>query len=265
MNYKRRKQLTIRTPEGVEFSFLLAGPVSRCLALTIDFFVKIVIMNVAATISNIFKIISIDFSASFLIISYFIVSICYSITLEWCWQGQTLGKRLFRLRVIDAQGLRLHFSQVVIRNLLHVIDMLPVFYLVGGLSCILSNKAQRLGDLAANTIVIYVPKIEQPELDQLLKGKYNSLRRYPHLCSRLRQNVSPDEAEIAMQAIIRRDDFDPSERIKLFEEIAQYFKTKVIFPDEDIENVSDEQYVRNVVDILFSSTQREWAESKVQV
>ena len=88
--------------------------------------------------------------------------------------------------------------------------------------------------------------------DQLLNGKYNSLRRYPHLCSRLRQNVSPQEADIALQAIIRRNEFEPLDRIKLFEEIACYFRNKAVFPDEDIENVSDEQYVRNVVDVLFN-------------
>ena len=205
-------------------------------------------------ISQLFRILGSDVSAGFVVICYFIVSLCYSISLEWFWRGQTLGKRLFRLRVIDVQGLRLHFSQVVIRNLLHVVDMLPIFYLVGGIACILSPKAQRLGDLAANTIVVYVPKIEQPELDQLLKGKYNSLRRYPHLCSRLRQNVSPQEADLAMQAIMRREEFESLDRVKLFEEIAQYFKAKVIFPEEDTENVSDEQYVRNVVDILFRSS-----------
>jgi len=256
MDHKRRKTLIIRTPEGVEFSFLLAGPIARCLAFTIDLFAKMVLIYGASMISRFFKVFSNDFSTSFLVVSYFVVSLCYSIAFEWYWRGQTLGKRLFRLRVLDVQGLRLHFSQVVIRNLLHAVDILPVFYLVGGLSCILSPKAQRLGDLAANTMVVYIPKIAQPQLDQLLKGKYNSLRRYPHLCSRLRQNVSPDEAELAMQAILRRDEFEPSERIRLFEEIAQYFKTKAVFPDEGIENISDEQYVRNVVDVLFSSAER---------
>ena len=256
MNYKRRKTLAIRTPEGVEFSFLLAGPISRCLALLVDSFAKMVLIYVAAMLSLFFKIISNDLSGGFIIISYFVVSLCYSIAFEWYWRGQTLGKRLLQLRVIDVQGLRLQFSQVVIRNLLHAVDMLPAFYLVGGLSCILSPKAQRLGDLAANTIVVYVPTLEQPPLDQLLQGKYNSLRRYPHLCSRLRQNVSPDEAQVAIQSVMRRDEFESLERVKLFEEIARYFKAKVAFPDEDVENVSDEQYVRNVVDVLFSSAQK---------
>ena len=254
MNLQRRKILIIRTPEGVQFSYPLAGPISRCLALIVDFFSKLALMKIVMMISQLFRILGSDVSAGFVVICYFIVSLCYSISIEWFWRGQTLGKRLFRLRVIDVQGLRLHFSQVVIRNLLHVVDMLPIFYLVGGIACILSPKAQRLGDLAANTIVVYVPKIEQPELDQLLKGKYNSLRRYPHLCSRLRQNVSPQEADLAMQAIMRREEFESLDRVKLFEEIAQYFKAKVIFPEEDTENVSDEQYVRNVVDILFRSS-----------
>jgi len=252
MNHNSRKILTIRTPEGVEFSFLLAGCVVRGLALIIDFFVKMVFIGAAASIARFFMVFSNDFSTSLMIISYFIVSFCYSIVFEWYWRGQTIGKRLFRLRLIDAQGLRLHFSQILIRNLLHAIDMLPVFYLVGAAACILSSQAQRLGDLLANTVVVYVPRIEQPLFGQLMNGKYNSLRRYPHLCSRLRQNVSPQEADIALQAVIRRNEFESFDRIKLFEEIAQYLKNKVVFPDEDIENVSDEQYVRNVVDVLFN-------------
>jgi hypothetical protein len=187
------------------------------------------------------------------IISYFLVSIGYAILCEWHYKGQTVGKRLMSVRVMDVQGLRLQFSQIVIRNLLRFIDSLPACYLVGGLSCLLSPRSQRLGDLAANTIVIREPKITRPDLEQILSHKYNSLRDYPHLVARLRQRTSPQEANIALQALLRRDELDPLSRVELFAQIADHFKKIVAFPQEAIDGITEEQFVRNVVDALMQS------------
>ncbi|MFQ5990014.1 MAG: RDD family protein, partial [Candidatus Methylomirabilales bacterium] len=165
--------------------------------------------------------------------------------------GQTLGKRLLRLRVIDEQGLRLQFSQIVIRNLLRFVDMLPMFYLVGGIACLASRRAQRLGDFASNTIVIRNPQIVEPDLDQLAVGKFNSLREYPHLEARLRQRVSPQEAGLALQALLRREELEPVARVELFNAIASHFVSVVKFPEDATYGITDEQYVRNVVEILF--------------
>jgi hypothetical protein len=175
----------------------------------------------------------------------------YSIYCEWFWRGQSLGKRMMRLRVVDAQGLRLKFSQIVIRNLLRFVDMLPLLYLVGGVACLISRRAQRLGDLAANTIVVRIPKVTEPNLDQLMAGKYNSLRDHPHLEARLRQRVSAGEAAIALQAVLRRDLLEPQARLELFAAIADHFRARMPFPSEVTEGIADEQYVRNVVDSLY--------------
>ncbi|EDY20072.1 RDD domain containing protein [Chthoniobacter flavus Ellin428] len=243
--------LKIRTPEGIAFSFALAGPVVRCLAWIIDFLV----VATGATIINKFGqlagLVSPDLAQAIMVLSYFVFSIGYGIVLEWSWRGQTVGKRLLRLRVMDAHGLRLQFHQVLLRNLLRFVDMLPALYLVGGLASFFNRRAQRLGDLAANTVVVYNPKPAEPDLDQLLAGKFNSLRQHPHLEARLRQRVSPDEARLALQALMRRDELDPAPRVALFSELAEHFKSLVMFPAESVEAMPDEQYVRNVVDILF--------------
>jgi hypothetical protein len=199
-------------------------------------------------------IVSSDFAQAAAIISYFFVSIGYGILCEWHYKGQTLGKRLMSVRVMDIQGLRLQFSQIVIRNLLRFIDSLPMCYLVGGLSCLLSPKSQRLGDLAANTIVIREPKIPRPDLEQLLPPKYNSLRDYPHLVARLRQRTSPLEANIALQALLRRDELDPDARVELFAQIAAHFKKIIPFPQEVSDGITDEQFARNVVGALMQTS-----------
>jgi hypothetical protein len=156
-----------------------------------------------------------------------------------------------KLRVVDASGLRLRPSQVVIRNLLRVVDGLPVFYAVGGLVALCSRRHQRLGDLAANTVVVRIPTITEPDLSKIMAGKFNSFRDHPHLESRLRQRLQPQEASVAMQALIRRDDFEPSARVALFAALAGHFKRIVPFPQEVTEGLTDEQYARNVVDSMF--------------
>jgi hypothetical protein len=128
---------------------------------------------------------------------------------------------------------------------------MPVFYLVGGVFSLCNSRAQRLGDLVANTIVVRQLKLPEPDVDQLVAGKYNSLRDYPHLEARLRQRVSPREAGLALQALLRRDQLDSQARLDLFEQMASHFRSLVLFPAEACEGITPEQYVRNVVDVLF--------------
>ncbi len=251
MSRSKANTLTIRTPEGIVFSLQLAGPVTRFMGWAIDLAAISVISSMLNVILGIIGIISRDIAMAVGILTYFVVSIGYGIATEWYWQGQTLGKRLLKLRVMDEHGLRLQFSQIVIRNLLRFVDSLPAFYMVGGLACLINRRAQRLGDFAANTIVVWNPSVSKPDLDQLLEGKYNSFRDYPHIEARLRQRVSPQEAGIALQAIMRRDELDPLARVELLQDIADHFKAVVAFPQEATDGISDEQYVRNVVDALY--------------
>lgn len=258
---KRRERvnsLSIRTPEGIVFSMMLAGPVTRFLAYIIDVAVQVIVLMIVSYIAGALGVFTTllgpvfyEWVYSLVMVASFAVPILYAMVLEWFWRGQTVGKWLLRLRVVDENGLRLQFTQVAIRNLLRIVDSLPALYVVGGIACVVSQKGQRLGDFAANTVVIRTPKIAEPNLDHVLSSKYNSLRDYPHIEARLRQRVSPEEAAIALQAVLRRDELDPEARIKVFEEIAAHFKTLAIFPEEATFGTADEQFVRNIVDVLF--------------
>jgi len=254
----RTNILTIRTPEGIAFSFSLAGPVTRFLARAIDFFIEvlaILVIGYLISLLNLFPLILgmnlSDWAGALLALAYFVVPIVHSMIFEWFFRGQTLGKRVLRLRVVDADGLRLQFSQVVIRNLLRFVDSLAPFYVIGGIACLLSRRSQRLGDYVANTVVMRLPKIASPDLSHILSGKYNSLRDYPHLEARLRQRVSPEEARVALLAVLRRNTLEPQARVELFADIADHFRSLVTFPEEATLGVADEQYVRNVVDVLY--------------
>lgn len=251
----RTNTLSVETPEGIVFSQTLAGPAARCAAWFIDVLCIAAIGAGAGSALGWLQAISPSIGGAVLTLVGFAITIGYGIAMEWAWRGQTIGKRLLRLRVVDADGMRLQFDQVVTRNLLRFVDFLPGCYLVGGVSCWLSAKLQRLGDIAANTVVVRIPVLAQPDLDQLLAGKFNSLRSHPHLAARLRQQTSPAEATAALQALLRRDEFEPKARVELFEHLAGYFREKVVFPQEATDGVPDEQYIRNVVDVLYRSRQ----------
>ncbi|HTM48427.1 MAG TPA: hypothetical protein VL285_07100 [Bryobacteraceae bacterium] len=69
----------------------------------------------------------------------------------------------------------------------------------------------------------------------------------------MRQRVSPKTAHVALQALLRRDRFDPAARVELFAQLAAYFRAVVEFPAEATELLADEPYVRNVVELLFQT------------
>ena len=244
-------ELKIRTPEGIDFSLPLAGPAVRCMACLADTLCIFMLIFVVSLILQFAALISADVSRALMVVAAFVLQVGYGIVCEWFFRGQTLGKRWFKLRVVDERGLRLEFTQVVIRNLMRFVDALPGFYAVGGAACFFSKRCQRLGDLAANTVVVRLLPTLEPDLDQLALGKFNSMREYGRLAARLRQRVSPREAGIALEALVRRDSFDPAARVALFAGIAERFKALVAFPPEAVETLTDEQYLRNVVDILF--------------
>lgn len=246
-----RDRLEFRTPEGVRFSVPLAGPAARMLALLLDIAVIGAAGSLVAQALAPLKVISADAAQAVAAVAYFVVSVGYGMALEWWWRGQTVGKRVLRLRVVDAQGLRLTPSQVVVRNLMRLLDSLPVLYLVGGIACFVSARRQRLGDLAANTLVVRTEETTLPDVDAMTGGKYNSLREHRHLVARLRQRVPPELGAVAVQALLRREQFEPPARVALFRELANEFRELVRFPEEATETVADEQYVRNVVELLY--------------
>ena len=78
------------------------------------------------------------------------------------WNGQTPGKKLFKIRVIQDSGRQITFFESMTRNLIRIVDMLPSIYLVGVISMICNRRHKRLGDLAAGTLVVHERPTEEP-------------------------------------------------------------------------------------------------------
>jgi uncharacterized RDD family membrane protein YckC len=147
------------TPEGVSLDLDIAGLGSRAIAIIIDLLLQyLILLMVAAILSGI----HIEGTAGIVIgsVALFLVFWGYFFLFEGLWHGQTPGKRAQHLRVVRTDGHPMGGAQMFVRNLVRIVDLFPAAYLVGMISMVVTKRAQRLGDLAAGTIVVREAKVE---------------------------------------------------------------------------------------------------------
>ncbi|MDH3283619.1 MAG: RDD family protein [Acidobacteriota bacterium] len=92
-----------------------------------------------------------------LLIAMFLLEWGYFAAFELFMHGQTPGKRLLRLRVVTEDGTPAGVIAVLVRNLIRHVDLMPPFYGIGSLTILATSRGQRLGDLAAGTLVVREP------------------------------------------------------------------------------------------------------------
>ena len=245
-------ELTIATPEGVLFRLPLAGPASRLYATLLDIAIVLGTVNgVGLLVYWIFAKVP-GFGIMVITLGEFAIGFAYGALLEGFWNGQTIGKRLFHLRVIDQDGLPLRIEQAWVRNLMRMFDALPFAYLVGGISVLSSPLMQRSGDRVAGTLVVRQTPLAVPGEESWTRQKYNSFMDYPTIAMRLRRAATPELASLIQDALRRRDELAPYARREIYRELAMYVQSEISpFPDELVEMLSDEQYLINVAGVLF--------------
>jgi uncharacterized RDD family membrane protein YckC len=144
-------QITIATPEGLEFDLVLAGLGSRFVARLVDSLLQ---MGIILALIVVQVAISTGWFVAVLIVSYFVTLFVYDVLFEVFASGRTPGKRAAGLRVVRTAGQPVGFLASSVRNILRLVDFLPSAYLVGTISIVVSRHNQRLGDLAAGTLVV---------------------------------------------------------------------------------------------------------------
>lgn len=245
-------ELAIATPEGVVFRLPLAGPAPRLYALLLDTVIVLAAVNgLGYLIYWIFALVP-GFGVMVITLAEFAIGFAYGALLEGFWNGQTIGKRLFHLRVIDDSGLPLRVEQAWIRNLMRVFDALPFGYLVGGIAVLSSPLMQRFGDRVAGTLVVRETPLSAPAEESWARQKYNSFMEYPAVAMRLRRAATPVVAGLIQDALRRRNQLAPYARREIYRDLAAYLQNEVAsFPDELVEVLSDEQYLINAAGVLF--------------
>jgi uncharacterized RDD family membrane protein YckC len=153
---QRPDGLVVATPERVAFEYEVAGLGSRFLAQAIDVLLLLLLFFFLSLAALLLNSLSGNGRLSLLIwvILSFALFLLYFPILEGIWGGQTVGKRLLRLRVLGDRGEPVTVTQVVIRNLIRLVDFLPVLYGVGIITLFVQGGSKRLGDFAAGTVVV---------------------------------------------------------------------------------------------------------------
>ena len=148
----------VLTPEKAIVSFRLAGIGSRLFAHILDLIIlSVILMFVAMFFAFTFTWISPEGTFGLINLLMLLIGFLYFIISESAWNGQTPGKKIMGIKVVSIDGTPATFAQISYRNLLRPADLFPGMYLAGFIAMFLNERSQRIGDLAASTIVIHIP------------------------------------------------------------------------------------------------------------
>lgn len=229
-------RLEVETADHVVLRYDLAGGGNRGFAAVVDVVVASLVFVAAlwgfTELSRRYGIAAVGPYFGVLVLLTFLLAWSYFVLIEWLWNGQTIGKRMYRLRVIGEDGAPAGFVAILVRNVLRIVDFLPAFYGIGLLSIILSAKSQRLGDLAAGTYVVRAPR---PQVD------WFALRTATPLAEGATAEVRgmPGEAQRLVREFVAREaKLPPADRARIAARIAERvrpYASGVDAPADDVE------------------------------
>lgn len=230
-------RLRIDTPEGVELELTLAGLGSRVGAAAIDgvilaiativVLIAVVMIGSASVSEDMFSLV-IGFGA----LLVFVILFGYYLLFETLNSGRTPGKSALGIRVIRADGTPLGFGAVAIRTLLRMVDSLPAFYATGIVSILATPRNQRVGDLAAGTVVIRDRAPGTPLATSGLIGT-EDLARLPRWDT---SALNDEDVALLRRFAERRTALTEQSRSDLADVIADRLRSKVVGADAPDDN-----------------------------
>jgi uncharacterized RDD family membrane protein YckC len=141
------------TPEGIAIELRPSGLSARAFAYLLDFLIRFGVLYAVAIVTSIMG----GFGVGLLLILWFGLEWFYPVVFELSRWGATPGKRVLGIKVVMDNGLPITPAASITRNLLRTADFLPALYGFGVISMLLRRDFKRLGDIAANTLVVYQP------------------------------------------------------------------------------------------------------------
>jgi uncharacterized RDD family membrane protein YckC len=220
-------KLTIETPEQIPLEFPLAGIGSRFLAIALDTLIQTIGFLLVVFIAGLILPTVLrwtprawTWTAALAILILFVLYSGYYALFEIFWNGQTPGKRLVRIRVIEDSGRPITPYEAIARNLLRIVDQLPGFYVIGIISAFISAQNKRLGDIVAGTVVVHEKAMleAQPEF---------GVRAAVHAPALPAVEISGDELELIERFLQRRYDLTPEVRRQNAEQIAARLRARL--------------------------------------
>lgn len=146
----------VELADGVEIHLRVAGPAVRSLAWFIDLLIFFVVIFAWVLLVGIIAGgLGDGIAQGVMLLGLFLLAWFYNVVFEMTARGATPGQRAVGVKVASVSGAPVRLPQSIIRNLLRTIDFMPAGYLFGLICCLFTQRFQRLGDLVADTVVIY--------------------------------------------------------------------------------------------------------------
>ena len=246
-------KLTIDTPEQVHLEFTLAGIGSRFMAAFLDIVIETILYLVLFLLSllvigvGLFSRGSSVWWTAFISLAIFCINWGYYAIFEAVWKGQTPGKRWAGIRVIKDSGRPINAFEAITRNLIRVVDFLPVFYGVGVITMFLNAKNRRLGDFVAGTLVVH----ESSERDSNIF--FNTPTKTEFVLHQA-AGLTLQEAELIETFLSRRLDLPMEVRQANSRRIADMISVRLNVPPES-RPVDDENFLELMVKEFRSRAQ----------
>jgi len=258
----RRRERRIVTPEQVGIRLTPAGPASRLAALLLDF--AIITAFTLALFQFLGRLLPRAVSGALSTTLAFVLQWGYHVYFETRHQGRSPGKRATGLRVVDGRGLPITVQQSFVRNIVRALDFLPLFYGLGGLFCLFDRDGRRLGDLAADTLVVE----ERPPLSAV--DRVTTERRIDDLSEagglevarRIRHRVGLEERDFLATLCQRAGRLDDQARYDLMEQVAAHYRQKL---EIDAPHLSGENLVRGIAAVLFPAREGPYGSASTRV
>lgn len=141
----------VETPEGISLPLRSAGMPARAHAFLLDALIRLGVLITANVVLIFFE----GFGSGLMLILAFALEWFYPVVFELSARGATPGKRAAGLRVVMDDGMPVTLQASLMRNLLRVVDFLPMAYAAGLLSMLWRADFKRLGDIVAGTRVVH--------------------------------------------------------------------------------------------------------------
>jgi uncharacterized RDD family membrane protein YckC len=227
-------KLTIDTPEQTALDFAVAGIGSRFLALALDTLIQILVgLVVAIGGSILFGFLAIAspraslWGFAVMILFYFLLYFGYFAFFEIIWNGQTPGKRKIGIRVIKDSGRPLTAAESIGRNLLRIVDWLPLFYAIGIVSALLTKENKRLGDLIAGSLVVREVAFSDLKPAWQAPQAPAGIAAFPPMGA---DRLAPEEWALVDSYLNRRNSLEPHLQFRMADEIFRRLRPKLTFP-----------------------------------
>lgn len=221
-------ELQINTTQNVNINFIAASVGERILAYIIDLIIKIAYIVVVYQITfNLFNIDDLlddmdDWSRIAVIVSFYLPVVFYSLLFETFLDGQTIGKRIMKIKVVKIDGYQAGLADYLVRWFFRIIDLNMMSGIVALIAIVTSKKSQRLGDMTAGTSVITLKNnvnISHTILEEL-EDSYKPT--YPNVIK-----LSDNDARIIKETFVRaKAARDYETLIKLRTKIVQVVEIK---------------------------------------